>query len=83
MREGFTSWRKRAGNFFSKKFLTFRQRSAIMDDIMNELEDYSVSLPFSEQELQEILHEGKSFEWIFPTNENENVNITIHIHKED
>ena len=42
-------------------------------------EDYSVSLPFSEQELQEILHEGKSFEWIFPTNENENVNITIHI----
>lgn len=46
-------------------------------------EDYSVSLPFSEQELQEILHEGKSFEWVFPTNENENVNITIHIHKED
>ena len=37
----------------------------------------------AEQELQEILHEDKSFEWVFPTNENENVNITIHIHKEE
>ena len=46
-------------------------------------EDYSISVPFSEQELQEILHEDKSFEWVFPTNENENVNITIHIHKEE
>ena len=46
-------------------------------------EDYSVSLPFSEQELQEILHEGKSFEWIFPTNENENVQIKIKLFKEE
>jgi|TARA_B100001094_G_scaffold154857_1_gene149871 hypothetical protein len=51
-----------------------------MDDIMNE--DYSISVPFSIEELEEILYEGKEFEWIFPTNENENVNITIHIHKE-
>jgi hypothetical protein len=52
-----------------------------MDDIMNE--DYSISVPFSAEELEEILHEGSSFVWVFPTNENENVNITIHIHKEE
>ena len=47
------------------------------------MEDYSISVPFSAEELEEILHEGKSFEWTFPTNESENVNITIHIHKEE
>jgi len=46
-------------------------------------ENYSISVPFSAEELQEILYEGKSFEWIFPTNENESVNIAIHIHKEE
>ena len=54
-----------------------------MNELSLTIKDYSVSLPFSEQELQEILHEDKSFEWVFPTNENENVNITIHIHKEE
>ena len=37
----------------------------------------------SPEELQEMLHENKSFEWVFPTNENENVQITIHLHKEE
>lgn len=43
---------------------------------------YSVEIPFSEEELQQILHEDKSFEWVFPTNENESVNIVVHIRKE-
>lgn len=46
-------------------------------------EDYSISIPFNEQELEEMLHENKSFEWVFPTNENENIQITIHLHKEE
>jgi hypothetical protein len=46
-------------------------------------EHYSISIPFSAEELEEILHEDKSFEWVFPANENENINITIHIHKEE
>jgi hypothetical protein len=46
-------------------------------------EDYSVSIPFSNEELEEMLHENKSFEWVFPTNENENIQITIHLHKEE
>jgi hypothetical protein len=41
---------------------------------------YSISVPLSAEELEEILYEDKSFEWVFPTNENENINITIHIH---
>ena len=49
--------------------------------IMNE--DYSISIPFSNEELEEMLHENASFEWVFPTNENENVQITIHLHKEE
>ena len=53
-----------------------------MNELSLTIKDYSVSLPFSEEELQEILHEGKSFEWVFPTNEDENINITIHIYKE-
>ena len=51
------------------------------EQIMNE--DYSISIPFSNEELEEMLHENKSFEWVFPTNENENVQITIHLHKEE
>ena len=46
-------------------------------------EDYSISIPFSNEELEEMLHENKSFEWVFPTNENKDVQITIHIHKEE
>lgn len=46
-------------------------------------EDYSVSIPFDAKELEEMLYEDKSFEWIFPTNENENIQITIHLHKEN
>ncbi len=49
---------------------------------MNDAVDtsYSISVPLSAEELEEILYEDKSFEWVFPTNENENINITIHIH---
>lgn len=50
-------------------------------DKMNK--DYSVSIPFSSEELEEMLHENKSFEWVFPTNENGNIQITIHLHKEE
>ena len=50
---------------------------------MNKMnEDYSLSVPFSSEELEEILYEGNSFKWVFPTNEDESVNITLHIHKE-
>jgi len=48
---------------------------------MNEY--FSISVPFSAEELEKILYEDESFEWVFPTNENESVNITIHIYKEE
>ena len=54
-----------------------------MKIIKNAEDAWSINVPMSEEELQEILHEGKSFEWVFPTNENQDVEITIHIHKEE
>jgi len=58
-------------------------RRRLNNNIKNMNEDYSISIPFSNEELEEMLHENKSFEWVFPTNENENVQITIHLHKEE
>ena len=46
-------------------------------------EDYDIEVPFDEQELAEMLFEGKIFEWIFPTLQNENVQIRIKLFKED
>jgi hypothetical protein len=46
-------------------------------------EDYTITVPFDEQELQAMLHEDKSFEWVFPAEENEYVQITIKLFKED
>ena len=46
-------------------------------------EVYNIEVPFTEQELQEILHEGKSFSWVFNTSEDENVCVSVNIFKED
>ncbi len=54
-----------------------------MKIIKNAEDAWSIDVPMSERELQEILHEDKSFSWVFPTSENENIEITIHIYKED
>lgn len=43
---------------------------------------YSVAVPFTEEELQEILHEDKEFTWTFNTSEDENVVITLHLFKD-
>ncbi|MBL69513.1 MAG: hypothetical protein CMO74_13895 [Verrucomicrobiales bacterium] len=58
-------------------------RRKLNNNTKNMNEDYSISIPFSNEELEEMLHENKSFEWVFPTNENENVQITIHLYKEE
>ena len=43
---------------------------------------YSIAVPFTEEELQEILHEDKEFTWTFNTSEDENVVITLHLFKD-
>ena len=43
---------------------------------------YSVAVPFTAEELQEILHEDKEFTWTFNTSEAENVGITLHLFKD-
>jgi hypothetical protein len=58
-------------------------RRRLNNNIKNMSEDYSISVPFTDTELQEMLHEDKSFLWVFPVNENENVQITVHLHKEE
>ena len=46
-------------------------------------EDYTIVVPFDEKELQEMLYEDRSFEWVFPTEEDGNVQITIKLFKEE
>ena len=41
-------------------------------------EDYSISIPFSNEELEEMLHENASFEWVFPTNQHGSIQIRDH-----
>jgi len=48
---------------------------------------YGIVVPFTEQELQEILHEDKEFTWTFDAEntdegDGENIMITLHIIKE-
>ena len=44
---------------------------------------YNIEVPFTDQELQEILNEDKSFSWVFNTSEDENVCVSVNIFKED
>jgi hypothetical protein len=44
---------------------------------------YNIEVPFTEQELQEILHEDKSFSWVFNTSEDDNVCVNVNIFKEE
>lgn len=44
---------------------------------------YNIEIPFSEQELEELLHEEGEFNWTFTTTEDNNVSINVNIVKED
>lgn len=44
---------------------------------------YNIEVSFTEQELQEILHEDKSFSWVFNTSEDDNVCVNVNIFKEE
>jgi len=46
-------------------------------------EDYTIIVPFDEKELQEMLYEDRSFQWVFPTEEDGDVQITIKLFKEE
>lgn len=43
---------------------------------------YSVAVPFTQQELEEMLYEDKEFTWTFDTSEDKNVVITLHLAKD-
>lgn len=43
---------------------------------------YSVEIPFSEQELEELLHGDREFDWTFIANEGSNVSVNVNIFKE-
>ena len=45
-------------------------------------EDYTIVVPFDEKELQEMLYEDRSFQWVFPAEEDGDVQITIKLFKE-
>ena len=45
--------------------------------------EYTIKVPFSEKELQEMLHEDRLFEWVFPAEEDGDVQITIKLFKEE
>ena len=53
-----------------------------MKIIKNTEDVWTIKVPMSEEELQEILHEDKSFEWVFPTMEDEGIEIKVIINKE-
>ena len=53
-----------------------------MKIIKNTEDTWTIKVPMSEGELQEILYEDKSFEWVFPTMEDEGIEIKVIINKE-
>jgi len=44
---------------------------------------YNIEVPFSEEELSEMLFEGKAFSWVFNTSEDENVCVSVNLFKEE
>jgi len=46
-------------------------------------EDYDIEVPIDTQELEEMLLEDKSFQWVFPTLQDKNVQIRIKLFKEE
>jgi len=44
---------------------------------------YNIEVPFSEEELSEMLFEGKVFSWVFNTSEDENVCVSVNLFKEE
>ena len=53
--------------------------------------EYTINIPLGEKELQQILHEDKSFDWTFPappaiarsSKEDEYIEIKVILHKEN
>lgn len=43
---------------------------------------YSVEIPFSEQELEELLHGDGEFNWTFNSSEDNNISVNVNIFKE-
>lgn len=43
---------------------------------------YSVEIPFSEQELEELLHGDREFNWTFIASEDNNVSVNVNIFKD-
>lgn len=46
-------------------------------------EVYNIEVPFTEQELAEMLFEDKSFSWVFNTSEDENISVSVNLFKEE
>ena len=46
-------------------------------------EEYAIDIPLDEEELQQILYEGKSFGWTFPAKEDEDIHINVTLHRDD
>ena len=42
---------------------------------------YNIEVPFTEQELAEMLFEDKSFSWVFNTSEDDNVCVNVNLFK--
>ena len=43
---------------------------------------YNIEIPFSEQELEELLHGDGEFNWTFTATEDNNVSVNVNIFKE-
>jgi hypothetical protein len=45
-------------------------------------DSYSIAVPFTQQELEEMLHEDKEFTWTFQTGEDKDMIVTLHLFKD-
>lgn len=44
---------------------------------------YNIEVPMTDRELEEMLHEDKSFSWVFNTSEDENICVSVNLVKEE
>jgi len=44
---------------------------------------YNIEVPITEQELEEMMMEDKSFSWVFNTSEDDSISINVNIFKEE
>lgn len=44
---------------------------------------YNIEVPITEQELEEMMMENKSFSWVFNTSEDDSISINVNIFKEE